>query len=270
MPTNTPTPTPEAAQPVRASGSPEPTPIRTEIVAVTPVAGATPVQPDDRIRLSEGNVSVSLVPVSRARTYQAALSVADETARADALSRFSVSLYSAEGEYEKDPRLISPARITVNLDADSVSELGGAAVLLQTRALGGVSLLSVSEVESDEWSGNQFALDIEPDGSAVVSAETRRIVGSWALSLDAETVALAKAQLSGQPVEAPTATPIPTLTPAPTPVPTQTPTTLALPPDTGEGPTPLWIMTLAAAAILTALAGARVISSARRRVSGSG
>ncbi len=236
------------------------------------MAGATPVQPDDRITLSEGNVSVTLSPVSRARTYQAALSVEGEAAREDALSWFSVSLYSAEGESEKDPRLISPARITVSLDADSVSELGGAAVLLQAHALGGVSLLSVSNMEPDVWSENQFVLDIAADGSAVVSAETRRIVGSWALSLDAGAIALAKAQLSGQPVETPTATPIPTLTPAPTPVPTQAPTELALPPSTGDGPTPLWIMSLvAAAAILTALAGARVISSARRRrVSGAG
>ena len=233
---------------------------------MTPVVGATPVQPDDWITLREGNVSVTLSPISRSRTYQAALSVEGEAAREDALSWFRVSLYSAEGEYEKDPRLISPARITVNLDADSVSELGGAAVLLQTRALGGVSLLSVSEVESDVWSGNQFALDIEEDGSAVVSAETRRIVGSWALSLDAETVALAKAQLSGEAAATPTATAVPTLTPAPTPVPTQTPTVLALPPSTGDSATPLWIMTLAAAAgILTIIFGARVMSSARRR-----
>ena len=134
-----------------------------------------------------------------------------------------------------------------------------------------MSLLSVSEVESDEWSGNQFVLDIAEDGSAVVSAETRRIVGSWALSLDADAVALAKAQLSGDAATTPTATAIPTLTPAPTPVPTQTPTVLALPPDTGDGPTPLWIMSLVAAAvILTALAGARVVSSARRRGAGSG
>ncbi len=235
---------------------------------MTPVPGATPVQPDDYVLgLSAGDVSVALITVSRARTYQATLSVEEEAESGDALRRFTVNLYSAEGELEKDPRLISPAQITVSLDANSVSEIGGPAVLLQTHALGGVSLLSVSHVESDVWSDNRFTLDMAGDGSAVVSAETRRISGRWALSLDADTIALAKAQLSGQPLETPTATPIPTLTPAPTPVPTQTPTTLALPPSAGDPPTPLWIITLAAAAaILTTLVGARLISSARRRL----
>ena len=217
--------------------------------------GATTVQPNGRVTLTEGNVSVSLIPISRARTYQAALNLEDEAACPDAVSWFSVDVYSAEGEPEKDPRLVSPAWITIDLDADMVSELGGAAELYQAYALGGVSLQSVSRyVEGDECSDSRFVLDMEGDGSAMVSAETFRISGGWTLSLDADV--LAKAQLSGEALMA---------TPAPTPVPT--PTAVILLPVTGDAAPPLWIVALAAGAVamVTVLASAGLMSSGRRR-----
>ena len=255
-PTNTPTATPEAA-PRRAFSAPEPPPIKTEIVPVTPVPGATTVQPNGRVTLTEGNVSVSLNLISRARTYQAMLSADDEAACPDAVSWFNMELFSAEGEPEKDPRLVSPAWITIDLDADTVSELGGAAALYQAYALGGVSLLSVSRhVEGDACSDSLFMLDVEGDGSASVYAETFRVSGDWTLSLDADAMALAKAQVSGEALMA---------TPAPTPVPT--PTAVVLLPVTGDAAPPLWIVALAAGAVamVTVLAGAGLMSSGRRR-----
>ena len=255
-PTNTPTATPEAA-PRRAFSAPEPPPIKTEIVPVTPVPGATTVQPNGRVTLSEGNVSVSLNLISRARTYQAMLSADDEAACPDAVSWFNMELFSAEGEPEKDPRLVSPAWITIDLDADMVSELGGTAALYQAYALGGVSLLSVSRhVEGDVCSDSLFMLDVEGDGSASVYAETFRVSGDWTLSLDADAMALAKAQVSGEALMA---------TPAPTPVPT--PTAVVLLPVTGDAAPPLWIVALAAGAVamVTVLAGAGLMSSGRRR-----
>ena len=136
-----------------------------------------------------------------------------------------------------------------------VSELGGAAELYQAYALGGVSLQSVSRyVEGDECSDSRFVLDMEGDGSAMVSAETFRISGGWTLSLDADV--LAKAQLSGEALMA---------TPAPTPVPT--PTAVVLLPVTGDAAPPLWIVALAAGAVamVTVLASAGLMSSGRRR-----
>ncbi len=281
MPVNTPTleadddgSAPEAS-PTRVP-RPSPTPVVTEIVPVTPVAGAMTVLPNDYITLTEGNVSVMLRPISRARVYQAALSI-DDAPCSDATvlppAWFTMTLYSAEGERENDPRLISPAWITITLDAETVSELGGMGVLLQAHALGGVSLLSVSHSELDSCDGNQFELEVERDGTAIVSAETRRISGHWALALDAVTLVLAHAQLSAA-LGTPTATPIPTPTvvpvPTPTMVPVPTPTTEAAPdaalPVTGDSiPTLSMILTLTAAAVLIALYGARIISARTRQ-----
>ena len=274
MPVNTPTleadddgSAPEAS-PTRVP-RPSPTPVVTEIVPVTPVAGAMTVLPNDYITLTEGNVSVMLRPISRARVYQAALSI-DDAPCSDATvppAWFTMTLYSAEGERENDPRLISPAWITITLDAETVSELGGIGVLLQAHALGGVSLLSVSHSELDSCDGNQFELEIERDGTAIVSAETRRISGHWALALDADTLALAHAQLSaalGTPTPTPIPIPTPTVVPVPTPAAENAPA--AALPVTGDSiPTLSMILTLTAAAVLIALYGARVISARTRQ-----
>ena len=238
---------------------------------MTPVPGATTAQPDDRITLTAGNVSVALVPISRARTYQAALAILDcETSCPDdGLHGFRVTLYSAEGEPEKDPRLIQPARITLTMDSETVSELGGMAVLLQTQALGGVALLSALHGELDGYGDNQFGLDIEPDGAAIVTAETRRISGDWALVLDADILAQARAQLSAA-LGTPTATPIPTATPSPAPTaipdPTATPAPPVAPPSTGDNRMPpILALAFVLAAALVAMYGAR---ATLRRVRG--
>ncbi len=236
----------------------------TEIVSVTPVSGASVVQPDESTTLTNGNVSVTFPAISRARTFQAVLSV-DDGPCSDLyilLACFRLDIYTAEGEPESDVRLIFPARITIALDSDTISDLGGASVLLQTHALGGLKFL-VSNVGPGDWRDIHFRFQhIEPDGSTTVTATLRRLGGYGALTMDADILEMARAQL-GVAVVTPTRTPMPTATraPMPTAIPTATPESDSLP-EVGDTPPSLtMVLTLMAAGALVAFAGFRVISN---------
>ena len=153
-----------------------------ERVPVTPVPGATVVQPDEQTTLTAGNATFTFPTVSRARTFQALViedSGACYTAAEIALAVYRLYIYSAEGERESGVQLISPVRIEIALDAESLSHVGGVAALLQAHALGGVALL-VTDEESALWSGVYFELDAHPDGTAIVRTQltlSQRLLG---------------------------------------------------------------------------------------------
>ncbi len=180
---------------------------------VTPVEGATTIQPDAQTELSAGNVSVMFPVTSRARTYQAMVSESDDCG-GDALTCVMTSIYNAEGESESDARLISPAKIAITLSAERVEALGGAAVSLQTYALRGVRL-QVADGANSDWNSIPFEFDLNSDGSATVSAMTRRFSALTALNVDADVVDQATLLLS-MALGTPTAAPIPTVTLEPT------------------------------------------------------
>ena len=261
-----------------AGGSPPPaprptaTPVHIEKVAVTMVEGATTVEPDGQATLMAGNVTVKLPTLSRARTYQAMLSESDDCG-SSALACADISIYNAEGEMESDVRLISSAEIMVMLDADAVSGFGagldGGAVAIQANALGGFSLQLMDDM-SGEWNGVPHDFMVNSDGSATVTAMTRRL-SDIGLTADADAIDAARMQFS-MALGTPTATPIPTATPVPpTPVPTATPVPTPEPivivaPDTGEGSMPfLMLLAAAAAASMLAFVGAKLIVARVRR-----
>lgn len=245
------------------------TPVNIEKADVMAVEGATTVEPDMQVELMAGNVSVKFPTLSRARTYQAMLSESDECGGMAAACA-SLSIYNAEGEMESDVRLISAAEITVTLDADAVSAMGGdldgSAVAIQADALGGITLQLMDD-ESGEWNSIPSDFMANSDGSATVSGMTRRF-SHIALMVDDDVVAQARMQLS-MALGTPTATPIPpTATPAPptaTPVP-PTPTPVP-PPDTGDAASAPFLMLLAMALAASALAliGTKVIMARVRR-----
>ena len=246
------------------------TPVMAETVEVSGVEGATTVDPDAQVSLMAGNVTVKFATLSRARSFQAMLSESDDCGDM-AMACAMVTIYDAEGEMESDVRLISSAEIEVMLDADMVSELGGAldggAVALQANALGGIMLQLLDE-ESGEWNSIPSQFMVNSDGSATVSGMTRGL-GSVALNVYPDVVEQARMQLSAA-LGTPTATPIPpTATPVPptaTPVP-PTPTPVPPPPpDTGDASVPfLMLLVMAVAASMLALVGTKVIMARVRR-----
>lgn len=244
------------------------TPVMAETVEVSGVEGATTVDPDAQVSLMAGNVTVKFATLSRARSFQAMASESDDCGDM-AMACAMVTIYDAAGEMESDVRLISSAEIEVMLDADMVSELGGAldggAVALQANALGGI-MLQLMDEESGEWHSIPSEFMVNSDGSATVSGMTRGL-GSVALNVYPDVVEQARMQLSAA-LGTPTATPIPpTATPAPptaTPVP-PTPTPVP-PPDTGDTSVPfLMLLVMAVAASMLALVGTKVIMARVRR-----
>ncbi len=263
-PTRTPSePMPQAAEP-RATA----TPVNVEKVAVTPVAGATTIEPDEQVTLSAGNVTVRFPVLSRARTYQVALSESDNCGD-DALACAMIVIYTAEGEVESDARLISSAVIVVSLDEATIDGVGGLAVAIQANALGGI-VLQLSDDEIGGWNTIPSQYKVNTDGSATVTGMTRRFSSHIALNALADVVERAQTQLNvAQGTVVPTATPVPpTATPVPpTPTPTPVTQTISALPRTGDtSATPFLILfAMAIAASAVALAGAKVITARARR-----
>ena len=262
-PTRTPRPTatpdPDAPTP-KPTNTPlaTPTPVTVEKVEVTAVEGATTIEPDMSASLSDGNVTVNFPEFSRARTYQVMVSsdaAACEGASGMLIACLSVSIYNAEGEMEEDVRLISPAEIVIALDADTVAGLGGAPILLQAHALGGVAL-SVSDNPDDDWTSIPFSFDAS-SGGVTITATTRRF-SSFALSVTADSLATAEMQLS-MALGTPTATPVPTATPEPTPDPADAPSV-------GDTSLPLLaLLALGIAGAMVAFVGSRALAARANR-----
>ena len=262
-PTRTPRPTatpdPDAPTP-KPTNTPlaTPTPVTVEKVEVTPVDGATTIEPDMSASLSDGNVTVNFPEFSRARTYQVMVSSDEagcEGASGMLIACLTVSIYNAEGEMEEDVRLISPAEIVISLDADTVAGLGGAPILLQAHALGGVAL-SVSDNPDDDWTSIPFSFDAS-SGGVTITATTRRF-SSFALSVTADSLATAEMQLS-MALGTPTATPVPTATPEPTPDPADAPSV-------GDTSLPLLaLLALGIAGAMVAFVGSRALAARANR-----
>ena len=258
------TPTAEPASLQRALKD-TPTPVHVERVDeddVQKVDGATIVQPDERAELSAGGITVKLPLTSRARTYQVALESSD-CGGYEAMAAAAVFMYSAEGERESDPRLISPAEVIGVLSPEQVDALGGVAVILQTHVMGGLTL-GFRDAADPRWNSVPFELRFGEDGAAAARAQVRRLSDCIALRIDPDILAQARLRLGGA---TPTFTPTPTPEPLPsrTPQPTPTPE-LAQPPSTGDSPLPMRLLApLAAIVVLSSLILAINITTRRRR-----
>ena len=238
-----------------------PTPVRVEKVDeddVQKVDGATVVHPDERAELSAGGITVKLPLTSRARTYQIALESSD-CGGFEAMAGAAVFMYSAEGERESDPRLISPAEVIGALSPEQVDALGGIAVILQTHAMGGLTL-GFRDAADPRWNSVPFELRFGEDGGVTVSAQTRRLSDCIALRIDPDILDQARLLLSGA---TPTFTPTPTPEPLPSRTPEPTPA-LVQPPSTGDSPLPTRLLApLAAIAVLSSLLLAIYITTRR-------
>ena len=204
---------------------PTATGVALEFVEHDPVEGSDVIQPDTRAVLQSGYVTVIFPPVSRARTFQASLS--ESSVNADACH--ALTIYTAEGEMERDARLIYPARIVARLDSDMIDALGGPAEIFQAYALGGI-MIQVNDATGSGWNALISEFDILEDGSFEITAKVRAIQPipyCIRLNVDADALALASAQINGSPTPTatPKPTPIPTVAPTPTPVPAAIPNT---------------------------------------------
>ena len=214
--------------------------------------GATVIQGDERVILAAGGVTVIFPINSRARTYQATLEESGDCGDG-ALACAALTLYTAEGETERDARLIFPAEIIISVSPEQVDALGGPGVVLQAYALGGI-LFRVNDAVRD-WNNLLFEFDVRTDGSFAAESETsaiRPIPYIIGLDVDNGTRERAMWQIRGT-----TPTPSPASLARSTPQPTATPTPLPVPveiPNTGDSSTPLsLVLALAAAAIALSL-----------------
>ena len=261
-PTSTPTVEPPNLQRVLRD---TPTPVRIEKVDeddVEKVGGATVVHPDERAELSAGGITVKLPLTSRGRTYQIALE-SSECGGSEAMAGAAVFMYSAEGERESDPRLISPAEVIGALSPEQVNALGGIGVILQTHAMGGLTL-GFRDAADPRWNGVPFELRFGEDGGVTVSAQVRRLSDCIALRIDPGILDQARLRLSSDlPAPTPTPAPIPSRTPRPTPAPPEA--ALAQPPSTGDSPLPMRLLApLAAVMVLSSLILTINITTRRR------
>ena len=243
-----------------------PTPVLIEKVDeedVQKVDGAIIVHPDESAELSAGGITVKLPLTSRARTYQVALESSDCGGQ-EAMAAAAVFMYSAEGERESDPRLISPAEVIGALSPEQVNALGGVAVILQTHALGGLTL-GFRDAGDPRWNIVPSEFRFAEDGGVTVSAQVRRLSDCIALRIDPDILDQARLLLGGA---TPTFTPTPTPEPLPSVTPRPTPASalpLAQPPSTGDSPLPMRLLApLAAIIVLSSLILAINLTTRRR------
>lgn len=212
-----------------------------ETGSTTPVAEMTMVHPSRRTVLESGYATVIFPTESRERMFQVSLdrsSVSGEEC-------FALSVYTAEGEMERDARLIQPAEIIVTLDADRIEGIGGPAFALQTYALGGISI-QVNDVVRGNWNHLVSWLDIKKDGSFKLRAKTRvirPIPYCIRMGVDWAALELVRVQMNGTPT--PTITPPPTVPPTPTFVPASAPVDVETP-NTGDSHTPFALLLVVA------------------------
>ena len=244
-----------------------PTPVAIEKVVVDPMEGGTVIQPDERVELSAGGVTLKFAETSRSRTYQVVMAEADDCG-GDALACASVSVHNAEGDEEPDARFIFPVEISVAVGPDTIDDLGGPPVALQAYVMDAITL-RIRDGVSGEWNGVPFVTEFGEGGGMTAATQVRRL-GDIALAVDADVLERARTQV-GAALGTPTAAPIPTATPVPTTisVPTATPAptpppTLPDPPVTGGSPVPFgMLLALVVAAVLMILIGLRILTTRR-------
>ena len=267
-----PAPDPGGTSSPRRTSEPTPTPVPTVVVPeeeIVPVPTVGPVedelgtqvvvvvQPDvaTEVASPDGGATLSLPAASRATTFQTRLDTSVDNCAGEGAPEgvvqacVSVEIFDAAARRESKVTLLKPARLQVRIGSDRVETLGGPAVLVQAHLLGGVKLLA-REGPGDMWREIRFALDLEPDGSAVVIVGHIRGFSEFAVVVDETVLAQAKAQVSGAPAIATPALPaVATATPAAVPsvVPTQVAPTPDAPP-TGDTRTPGILLLLAALA----------------------
>ena len=225
---------------------------------VVPVAGATVVQPDERVVLSAGNVTVIFPTTSRARTFQAMLVESGECV-APALACAALTIWTAEGEPEHDVRLIMPAELIITLGPGELAALGGPNGALQLYADGRL-LFQVNDEIAGRWNSLIYELDDVLAERFTLEAETRSlrpipyVIG---MTADIEAPTATPEPVAFEPTPTPTPfasfTPVVVAPPTPTPFASFTPVVVA-PPTTGDsGATLSLVFSLAAMALFTAL-----------------
>ena len=231
------------------------------------MTGGSVVQPDERVTLESGDTTVTFPETSRARTYQVTLEESEGDS-GDGTRCTALTVYTAEGEMERDVRLIFPAEFSITLNADRVDALGGPAVLLQTYALGGI-LFQAGDAVRAGWNNLIFELDVASDGSFTLTSETRAIQPvpfCVRVYVDPDTLARASDQVNGvtyeivpPPPPVPTPTPTVTMTPAPQPDSVNTPVT-------GDSSVPLnLLVAMLVMTVLLALGVSELIATRARR-----
>ena len=231
--TVTPTPTPDMRRgdgptPTRTP-KPTATPVPIEKVEVTPVPGATTIQPDESEELKSGGAILSIPYISRARTYQVIFTETD-TCQDMALGSVKAWVYTAEGEREYEVWSIHPLEISFTLSKSQVEDLGGLGVLFQAYALGGVTIQGSDRLPG-RWNDiRPTFFDVNPDGGVTAYAMTRYFSSTFCLNADPALLESARQQIdTARGIFTATATATATATVTSTPTPTVTPTPIVAP-----------------------------------------
>ena len=231
------------------------TPVSIVKVEITPVPGGTVIQPDERVTLASGDTTVTFPETSRARTYRVTL---EESDAGDGARCAALTVYTAEGEMERDVRMIFPVEFSITLSAERVDALGGPGVVLQAYANGGV-LFQAKDTVRDDWNDLLFELDFSSDGSFILTSQTRAIRPvpfCVRIYIAPDTLAWASAEVNGTAYEIVSiSTPTPTVTLTPTSQPASIKT-----PGTGDSSVPLGLMLATLVmAVLIALGASKLL-----------
>ena len=246
--TSTTTPKDLSPTPTRTP-KPTATPVPIEKVEVTPVPGATTIQPDETKQLKSAGAALKIPYISRARTYQVIFAETD-TCQETALGNVKAWVYTAEGEREHEVWSIHPLEISFTLTKNQVEDFGGLGVLFQTYAIGGI-VVQGSDRLPGRWNDiRPTFFDANPDGGVTAYAMTRYFSPTFCLYADPALLERAYQQVNGIPA---IAVPTPTVSPTPTATATAMPQDAGLPASGDGSSSTTLIFALIAAAIFMSL-----------------
>jgi hypothetical protein len=180
------------------------------------------------VELPDAGITVTFPKTSRATTYQVRVdgslgNCGEDPDQGAIYLCATVELFDKDANPETGVSLIIPASLQLTLSPRQVEDMGGTATLFQAHALGALHVLRRDD-GSAQWNElRYYTFQFEMDGSASIVIDSLRRLGDFALAVNEETLAQARAQVEGStPTPIPTATPEPTATLEPTPTPEPT------------------------------------------------
>ena len=174
---------------------------------------------ETRVTMSLGNVQLSLSALSENVTYQVMLDMDpancdDGTAPGEEVHLcLTAQMFDENGGLLRNVVFDQPATLVFRLDRAFVDGAGGADILMELHAAGGLTLWT-REAPGDGWREVSTSLSINDDGSATLVSDDLRHFSSFAVIVRREMLT----RMNGQSEES-----SPTTVPQPQPTPTESP-----------------------------------------------